>query len=70
MLNSIHGENGHALHNGHFVNNYILHSLYSAVDDCDLYVLHFKEFGKEFAKSQNISPDVFVQLALQLTYYK
>ncbi|XP_022650492.1 choline O-acetyltransferase-like [Varroa destructor] len=43
---------------------------YRAVEDVDLYVLHFNEFGKEFPKSQNISPDVFVQLALQLTYYK
>lgn len=48
----------------------LLFELCRAVDDCDLYVLHFKEFGKEFPKSQNISPDVFVQLALQLTYYK
>ncbi|XP_018495801.1 choline O-acetyltransferase [Galendromus occidentalis] len=40
------------------------------VDDVDLYVLHFKDFGKALPKSKKISPDVFVQLALQLTYYK
>lgn len=40
------------------------------MDDTDFYVLHFKDFGKQFPKSKRISPDVFVQLALQLTYYK
>lgn len=35
-----------------------------------MYVLKFVEFGHEFIKSQHISPDVFIQLALQLTYYK
>lgn len=40
------------------------------IDDLDLYVLCFGEFGKEFIKAQRISPDAFIQLALQLTYYK
>ncbi|KAI1291945.1 Choline O-acetyltransferase [Halotydeus destructor] len=40
------------------------------VDDVDLYVLQFNEFGKQFIKSQCLSPDAFIQLALQLTYYK
>ncbi|CAK9300608.1 unnamed protein product [Gordionus sp. m RMFG-2023] len=33
-------------------------------------ILHFDNFGREFPKSQNCSPDGFIQLALQLTYYK
>ncbi|XP_014768157.2 choline O-acetyltransferase, partial [Octopus bimaculoides] len=40
------------------------------ISDLDLYVLRFTNFGKEFPKSQNMSPDSFIQLALQLTYYK
>ena len=40
------------------------------IEDLDLFVLRFEEFGKNFPKSQNMSPDAFIQLALQLTYYK
>ncbi|XP_064457928.1 choline O-acetyltransferase-like isoform X1 [Ornithodoros turicata] len=39
-------------------------------EDVDLYVLSFQNYGKEFIKAQKISPDVFIQLSLQLTYYK
>ena len=40
------------------------------IDDLDLYILRFERFGREFPKSQNMSPVSFIQLALQLTYYK
>ncbi|KAH9389709.1 hypothetical protein TYRP_007256 [Tyrophagus putrescentiae] len=40
------------------------------IQDLDLYVVKFAEFGSEFIKQQRISPDVFIQLALQLTYFK
>ncbi|XP_062590553.1 choline O-acetyltransferase-like, partial [Saccostrea cucullata] len=40
------------------------------IEDLDLYILRFERFGREFPKSQNMSPDSFIQLALQLTYYK
>ncbi len=33
-------------------------------------MVKFAEFGSEFIKQQRISPDVFIQLALQLTYFK
>lgn len=33
-------------------------------------ILNFNQFGKNFIKQQSISPDAFVQLALQLTFYK
>ncbi|XP_059143054.1 choline O-acetyltransferase-like [Physella acuta] len=40
------------------------------VEDFDLTVYKFDGYGREFIKSQNMSPDAFIQLALQLTYYK
>ena len=36
----------------------------------DLSVRTFPNFGKEFIKSQKLSPDSFIQMALQLAYYK
>eukprot|EP01116_Phalansterium_solitarium_P011813 TRINITY_DN27609_c0_g1_i1.p1 TRINITY_DN27609_c0_g1~~TRINITY_DN27609_c0_g1_i1.p1 ORF type:complete len:752 (-),score=261.05 TRINITY_DN27609_c0_g1_i1:208-2463(-) len=32
--------------------------------------LEFKHFGGNFIKGENLSPDAFVQLAMQLTYFK
>ncbi|XP_011505793.1 PREDICTED: choline O-acetyltransferase [Ceratosolen solmsi marchali] len=40
------------------------------VEDLDLCILWFNEYSKEFIKSCNISPDVYIQLALQLTYFR
>ncbi|XP_052069853.1 choline O-acetyltransferase-like [Mytilus californianus] len=42
----------------------------SKIEDLDLYILRFEEFGKEFPKSMSMSPDSFIQLSLQLTFYK
>uniref|UniRef100_A0A158Q3N7 Choline O-acetyltransferase n=1 Tax=Dracunculus medinensis TaxID=318479 RepID=A0A158Q3N7_DRAME len=39
-------------------------------EDLELSVLIFTDFGKEFIKSCLISPDGFVQLSMQLAYYK
>lgn len=36
----------------------------------DLSLKFFKKFGKEKIKLKNLSPDSFIQMALQLTYYK
>jgi len=40
------------------------------IADVDLCVLRFTDYGKEFPKSLNMSPDAFIQLALQLTFFK
>ena len=36
----------------------------------DFYVYRFNDFGKNRIKSFNVSPDAFLQLMLQLTYFK
>ncbi|XP_055853028.1 carnitine O-acetyltransferase-like [Episyrphus balteatus] len=39
-------------------------------EDLHLHVLHFKEYGKGFLKQQKLSPDSFIQMALQYAFYK
>ncbi|XP_076457596.1 choline O-acetyltransferase-like [Babylonia areolata] len=40
------------------------------IDDFDLHCLNFEEYGRDFAKREGVSPDAYIQLALQMTYYK
>lgn len=40
------------------------------MEDLDFYVYRFKGFGKDFIKSCKCSPDAFIQLAMQLAYYR
>ena len=42
----------------------------NTIEDLDLVVLRFEDFGKDFIKAQKMSPDGFMQLALQLAFYK
>ena len=44
--------------------------VYSTVADLDLVSYVFNDFGKNFVKSQKLSPDAFIQLAFQYTYHR
>ncbi|XP_049419022.1 carnitine O-palmitoyltransferase 1, liver isoform-like isoform X1 [Epinephelus fuscoguttatus] len=39
-------------------------------DDVDLHVFRFEDFGKGKVKKCRVSPDAFIQMALQLAYYR
>lgn len=40
------------------------------VKNLDMDVFKFSAYGKEFIKKQKMSPDAFIQVALQLTFYR
>ncbi|XP_067674607.1 carnitine O-palmitoyltransferase 1, liver isoform-like isoform X2 [Haliotis asinina] len=40
------------------------------ISDVDLNVIMFKDYGKGFIKKCKVSPDAFIQMALQLTYHR
>uniref|UniRef100_G3ND37 Choline O-acetyltransferase n=1 Tax=Gasterosteus aculeatus aculeatus TaxID=481459 RepID=G3ND37_GASAC len=44
--------------------------LQRVVDNLDMDVFKFNVYGKEFIKKQKMSPDAFIQVALQLAFYK
>lgn len=41
-----------------------------SIEDLDLCVLKYSKFGREFPKKVKMSPDSFIQIAMQLAYYK
>ncbi|KAH8407949.1 hypothetical protein KR222_004993, partial [Zaprionus bogoriensis] len=45
-------------------------SVDKAIDNLDFYVYRYQGYGKSFIKSCQVSPDVYIQLALQLAHFK
>lgn len=43
---------------------------YRLINDLDVKVFNFKRFGKELPKRNKLSPNAFIQVALQLSYYR
>ncbi|XP_065371707.1 choline O-acetyltransferase [Calliphora vicina] len=41
-----------------------------AIDNLDFYVYRYKGYGKNFIKACQVSPDAYIQLSLQLAYFK
>jgi vacuolar-type H+-ATPase subunit F/Vma7 len=41
-----------------------------SIESFDLFILNYTKFGKNFPKKFKMSPDSFIQLSLQLAYYK
>ena len=50
-------------------NNFFCYS-FSAINDFDLYIFKFTDYGKDFPKQHNMSPDSFIQMCLQFSYFK
>lgn len=48
----------------------ILNLACSLISDLDLILMSFDSFGKNFPKSEKLSPDAFIQVAFQLAFYK
>lgn len=42
----------------------------SLLNDVDLYILSHTAYGKGFMKSCKLSPDAYIQIALQLAYFR
>ncbi len=41
------------------------------INDSDIHVVHFNDFGADYIKQQvKVSPDAFVQMAIQLAFYR
>ena len=43
---------------------------YRLAENTDLICLTFTDFGKDFCKSVKLSPDGFIQMAIQLAFYR
>lgn len=50
--------------------SYSFMSPFRLVNNLDMDVFTFETYGKEFIKKQKMSPDAFIQISLQLAFYK
>lgn len=42
----------------------------NSIENLDMYILKYNKFGRDFPKRVQMSPDSFIQLSMQLAYYK
>lgn len=42
----------------------------SLANNLDMFTLEFQEYGKNFIKSQKMSPDSYLQIAMQYAFYR
>jgi hypothetical protein len=40
------------------------------VDDLEMYSFAYTGYGKEYIKSQKLSPDSYIQMAIQYAFYR
>lgn len=69
--NDCRGKKSQKTHGGrrHYIDSdFSLH--HRLVNNLDMEVVVFKDYGKEYIKKLRMSPDAFVQVALQLAFYK
>ena len=55
------------------VKNWIDHArvlIDKSILNLDMFILKYDKFGRDFPKNINISPDSFIQLSMQLAYYR
>ncbi|CAG8473692.1 1634_t:CDS:10, partial [Dentiscutata heterogama] len=45
-------------------------NIQAAIDKVDSVLLYYNEYGADWIKNAKVSPDAFVQIAIQLAYYK
>ncbi|CAG8525256.1 16622_t:CDS:2, partial [Acaulospora colombiana] len=57
-------------HNIHSIIEKAKTNIQSAISNVDSVLLHYQEYGSNWLKSVKISPDAFVQMAMQLAYYR
>lgn len=49
---------------------FLLQVALALVEDIDLRILAFNDYGKGFMKTAKVSPDAYIQMALQLAYFR
>lgn len=49
---------------------FFLKVAFDILNDLDLRILAHRAFGKGFVKTCRVGPDAFIQMALQLAYYR